>query len=138
MRPEVGQVISGKYRLTRLIGEGGMGSVFEATHEYLGSAVALKFLNSSLADRPGLVARFLQEARVSASIRSPHVVHVSDVDQTTNGLPYLVMELLEGESLQQALNRQGTLPMGTAMEYTVQILNGLEVAHAAAASSIGI
>lgn len=107
-----------------------MGSVFEATHEYLGSAVALKFLNPELAARPALVARFLQEARVSASIRSAHVVHVSDVDQTPEGLPYLVMELLEGESLQQCLNRCRKLPLGTALEYAVQILNGLEVAHA--------
>ncbi len=130
MRPEVGQIVGGKYRLTRLIGEGGMGSVFEATHEYLGSAVALKFLNPELAERPGLIARFLQEARVSASIRSPHVVQVSDVDQTVEGLPYLVMELLEGESLQHRLNREQKLPMGTALEYAAQILNGLEVAHA--------
>ncbi|MFW5739613.1 MAG: serine/threonine-protein kinase [Myxococcota bacterium] len=130
MRPEVGQIINGKYRLTRLIGEGGMGSVFEATHEYLGSAVALKFLNPILAERHGLVARFLQEARVSASIRSPHVVQVSDVDQTAGGLPYLVMELLEGESLQQVLNRMKKLPIGASLEYAVQILNGLEVAHA--------
>jgi serine/threonine-protein kinase len=107
-----------------------MGSVFEATHEYLGSAVALKFLNPELAERPGLIARFLQEARVSASIRSAHVVQVSDVDQTVEGLPYLVMELLEGESLQQRLNREQKLPMGTALEYAAQILNGLEVAHA--------
>lgn len=130
MRPEVGQLINGKYRLTRLIGEGGMGSVFEATHEYLGSSVALKFLNPLLAERDGLRARFLQEARVSASIRSPHVVQVSDVDQTPLGLPYLVMELLEGESLQQTLNQHGRLPLGTALEYAAQILNGLEVAHA--------
>jgi len=129
MRPEVGQIIVGKYRLTRLIGEGGMGSVFEANHEYLGSAVALKFLNPILASRPALVARFLQEARVSASIRSPHVVQVSDVDQTLEGLPYLVMELLEGESLQTCMNRCRTLPLGTALEYAVQILNGLESAH---------
>jgi eukaryotic-like serine/threonine-protein kinase len=130
MRPEVGQIINGKYRLTRLIGEGGMGSVFEATHEYLGSAVALKFLNPGLASRQGLVARFLQEARVSASIRSPHVVQVSDVDQSAEGLPYLVMELLEGESLQQAMNQNPRLPLGVALEYAAQILNGLEVAHA--------
>lgn len=129
MRPQVGEVINGKYRLLRLIGEGGMGSVYEARHEYLGSAVALKFLDPDLARRPGLVARFLQEARVSAAIRSPHVVQVSDVDQSGNGLPYLVMELLEGESLQRALARTGRLPIPTALEYAVQMLNGLEAAH---------
>jgi serine/threonine-protein kinase len=129
MRPQVGEVINGKYRLVRLIGEGGMGSVFEARHEYLGSAVALKFLDPLLAQRPGLVARFIQEARVSASIRSPHVVHVSDVDQTAKGLPYLVMELLEGESLQALLTRSPRLGLPTALDIAIQILNGLEAAH---------
>jgi serine/threonine-protein kinase len=131
MRPQVGEVISGKYRLVRLIGEGGMGSVFEARHEYLGSVVALKFLDPDLARRAGLVARFLQEARVSASVRSPHVVHVSDVDQSSNGLPYLVMELLQGESLQRLLSRSGRLPQNEALDVAVQILNGLEAAHSA-------
>jgi eukaryotic-like serine/threonine-protein kinase len=131
MRPQVGEVINGKYRLVRLIGEGGMGAVYEARHEYLGSAVALKFLDSELARRPGLVARFLQEARVSASIRSPHVVQVSDVDQSAAGLPYLVMELLEGESLQRVVSRSGKLPVETALDFAVQILNGLEAAHGA-------
>jgi serine/threonine-protein kinase len=131
MRPQIGEVINGKYRLLRLIGEGGMGSVFEARHEYLGSAVALKFLDSELAKRSGLVARFLQEARVSAAVRSPHVVHVSDVDQSSAGLPYLVMELLEGESLQKALARAGKLPVETALDFAMQMLNGLEAAHAA-------
>jgi serine/threonine protein kinase len=129
-RPSVGEIVNGKYRLMRLIGEGGMGSVFEAVHEYLGSAVALKFLNLELARRAGLVARFLQEARVSASIRSPHVVLVSDVDQTPDGLPYLVMELLEGESLQAVLTRSGRLPRATALDFAAQVLNGLEAAHA--------
>ncbi|MBI5535566.1 MAG: serine/threonine protein kinase [Deltaproteobacteria bacterium] len=131
MRPQVGEVINGKYRLVRLIGEGGMGSVFEARHEYLGSAVALKFLDPDLARRPGLVARFLQEARVSASVRSAHVVLVSDVDQSSNGLPYLVMELLEGESLQRMLSRSGRLPVNSALDIAVQMLNGLEAAHTA-------
>lgn len=107
-----------------------MGSVYEATHEYLGSVVALKFLNPEFARRGGLVARFIQEARVSASLRSPYVVQVSDVDQTPEGLPYLVMELLVGESLHAVIARAGRLPRAVALDFTVQILNGLEVAHA--------
>ncbi len=128
-RPQIGELINGKYRLVRLIGEGGMGSVFEARHEYLGTLVALKFLDTELAQRPGLVARFLQEARVSACIRSPHVTQVADVDQTSVGLPYMVMELLLGESLQHELERIVRYPLGIALDYAVQILNGLEVAH---------
>ena len=110
MRPAVGDVIGGKYRILRLIGDGGMGTVYEARHEFLETNVALKFLHSDLAKRAGLGSRFLQEARVSARIRSPHVTHVTDVDQTADGSPYLVMELLHGEPLQQAMDRHGTLP----------------------------
>ena len=85
MRPQQGDLINGKYRLVRLIGDGGMGSVFEARHEYLGTAVPLKFLHPELAARPGLVARFLQEAQLSATIKSHHIAHVTDIDQGEAG-----------------------------------------------------
>ena len=100
MDPQVGQLINNKYRLMRLIGDGGMGSVYEAKHELLGTHVALKFLHGMLARRKGLVERFLQEAQVSARIKSPHVVKVTDVDRTPDGLAYMVMEYVEGKSLQ--------------------------------------
>jgi serine/threonine protein kinase len=130
MGPSPGQVIGGKYRIVRLIGDGGMGAVFEARHEVLGSTVALKFLHPELVRRTGLAARFLQEARVSASIQSPHVTRVIDVDQTPDGAPYLVMELLIGESLQQMLDRHLKLPRDQVIDYALQILSGLEAAHA--------
>src|SRR6187401_3194948 len=96
---EVGQVISSKYKLLRLLGDGGMGSVYEAEHLRLGTHVAIKVLHSDLARRAGIAERFLQEARVSAQIRSPNVVQVTDVDRTPDGVAYLVMELLQGEPL---------------------------------------
>ncbi len=130
MRPAVGQLISGKYRLVRLIGDGGMGTVFEARHEVLGTGVALKFLHAELAKRTGLAQRFLQEARVSANIQSPHVTRVTDVDSTPDGTPYLVMELLSGESLQQLLDRKAKLRPDQAIDFTLQTLSGLEAAHA--------
>jgi protein kinase-like protein len=130
MRPVVGDVIGGKYRIVRLIGDGGMGTVYEAHHEFLETSVALKFLHADLAKRAGLGSRFLQEARVSARIRSPHVTHVTDVDQTADGSPYLVMELLHGEPLQQAMDRMGKLPPEQAVDFALQILSGLEAAHA--------
>ena len=130
MRPVPGDVIGGKYRIVRLIGDGGMGTVYEANHEILETTVALKFLHSELAKRAGLGSRFLQEARVSARIRSPHVTHVTDVDQTADGSPYLVMELLHGEPLQQAMDRRGKLPPEQAVDFALQILSGLESAHA--------
>ncbi len=130
MKPAPGDVIGGKYRIVRLIGDGGMGTVYEAHHEFLETSVALKFLHAELAQRAGLGSRFLQEARVSARIRSPHVTHVTDVDQTADGSPYLVMELLHGEPLQQAMDRRGKLPPEQAVDFALQILSGLESAHA--------
>jgi serine/threonine protein kinase len=130
MRPKPGDLISGKYRLIRLIGDGGMGSVFEARHEYLGTGVALKFLHPELALRPGLVARFLREARLSASIKSIHIARVTDVDQVNDGIAYLVMELLEGDSLTSLLEREKRLSLEMALDYTLQMLAGLEAAHA--------
>ena len=131
MRLDIGQIIQGKYRIVRFIGDGGMGSVYEARHEYLGTRVALKFLHPELAKRPGLVTRFLREGQVAATIRSPHIVQVLDVDRTESGSAYLVMELLEGESLQQFLERSPRVSVEVALDFTLQILAGLEVAHAA-------
>src|SRR5882724_4414286 len=93
---EIGQVVSSKYKLLRLLGDGGMGSVYEAEHLRLGTRVAIKVLHSDLARKAGLIDRFLQEARVSAQIKSAHVVSVTDVESTPDGVAYLVMELLQG------------------------------------------
>ncbi|HYO92880.1 MAG TPA: serine/threonine-protein kinase, partial [Polyangiaceae bacterium] len=125
-----GDLIAGKYRIVRLIGDGGMGSVYEARHELLGLPVALKFLHGELAKRPGLGARFLQEARVSATIQSTHVARVTDVDTAADGSPYLVMELLSGESLQRMLDRSRKLSRDLAVDFALQTLAGLEAAHA--------
>ena len=127
---EVGQILSGKYKLLRLLGDGGMGSVYEAEHLTLGTHVAIKVLHPDLARRTGIAERFLQEARVSAQIRSAHVVQVIDVDRTPEGVAYLVMELLQGEPLASVMRRERRLPVATACEYASQILQALEAAHA--------
>jgi serine/threonine protein kinase len=127
---EVGQVIDGKYKLLRLLGDGGMGSVYEAEHLGLGVRVAMKVLHAELSRKAGLNERFVQEARVSAQIKSAHVVHVTDVDRTPEGVAYLVMELLQGEPLSNVMRREKKLSVGTAAEYTNQILQALEAAHA--------
>ncbi len=124
-----GTLVNGKYRLGRLLGEGGMGSIFEARHEFLGTEHALKFLHPALSSRANVVARFVQEARVSANIKSPHVVSVSDVDQSPEGLAFLVMELLHGEPLSQRLAREPVLPASLALTIAVQVLLALEAAH---------
>ncbi len=127
---DIGSVVNGKYRLVRLLGDGGMGSVYEAVHAVLGTRVAIKVLHPELARRTGLVERFLQEARVAAQIRSPHVVQVTDVDRMADGHAYIVMELLEGEPLSGVLDRQRKLSTATACEYGLQVLQALEAAHA--------
>jgi len=126
----VGYLVSSKYRLVRLLGDGGMGSVYEAVHEVLGTHVAIKLLHPELAGRTGLIDRFMQEARVAAQIQSPHIVQVTDVDRTPEGIAYIVMELLQGEALSSVLERERKIPIPLACEYTKQILEGLEVAHA--------
>ncbi len=113
----------------RLLGDGGMGAVYEATHERLGTRVAIKVLHAEIASRPGIVDRFLQEARVSAQIRSAHVAQVIDVDRTPEGDAYMVMELLEGETLLALLERERKLSTGVASAFTLQILEALEAAH---------
>jgi serine/threonine protein kinase len=132
MTPRVNDLVRGKYRIVRLIGDGGMGSVYEARHEGLGSPVALKFLHPDLARRPGLAQRFAREARVSAAIQSPHVTRVTDVDLTEDGTPYLVMELLNGRSLGALLDGppEGRPSRDESVDFALQILLGLEAAHA--------
>lgn len=125
---DVGQSINGKYRIVRLIGDGGMGSVYEAHHQVLGVNVALKFLHSDLSEAFNLKERFLQEARVSATIQSPHIVRVLDVD-VFEGQPYLVMDLLKGEPLQRRMVQLGRLTVPQTLEYAQQILLGLQEAH---------
>jgi serine/threonine-protein kinase len=135
MPPRVGQVVNSKYRLLRHIGDGGMGSVFEARHENLGTTVALKFLHLEFTRKQGLVQRFLQEARASARIQSEHVVRVADVDQTAEGDVFIVLEYLEGQTLQalyEELYKSGRrLSYVDALSYAVQILDGVEAAHRA-------
>jgi serine/threonine-protein kinase len=125
----IGYVLHGKYRLARLLGDGGMGAVYEATHERLGTRVAIKVLHAELTSKPGIVDRFLQEARVSAQIRSAHVAQTMDVDRTPQGDAYMVMELLEGETLLALLERERKLSVGVACAFMLQILAALEVAH---------
>ncbi len=129
-----GQIVNGKYRVIRLLGDGGMGSVYEAHHEVLGTRVALKVLHPELS-RTGVARRFLQEARASARIESPHVVRVADADQTEDGLAFIVLEYLEGRTLgglYDELARDGQkLPFNDALDYAMQMFEGVEAAHAA-------
>jgi len=124
------RVLDGKYRLGRLIGEGGMGAVYEAEHEGLRARVAVKLLGEHGALDPKSVSRFRREARAMGAIRHENVVSVMDTGTDDEGSPYLVMELLEGESLAAVLRRERSLSPGLTCWIADQVLAGLEAAHA--------
>ncbi|MCB9596255.1 MAG: serine/threonine protein kinase [Sandaracinaceae bacterium] len=123
----IGTVLDGRYRLEALLGEGGIGQVFEATHLALGTAVAVKVLRPELADTELLRKRFEREARALTELSHPHIVAVTDVG-VSDGTPYLVMEKVEGRPLSSVL-RAGPLDPPRALELTRQILRAVGHAH---------
>jgi serine/threonine protein kinase len=125
----VGHVIAGKFRVERALGEGGMGYVVLATHLMLDERVALKFLRKEVMLQPDVVARFLQEARAAAKLKSEHVARVLDVG-VDDAMPYIVMEYLEGRNLEEILAARGPLPVNEAVELVVQAAEGISEAHA--------
>ncbi len=126
-----GSLLAGKYRVERVLGEGGMGIVAAATHELLGQRVAVKFLHAHVSLLPDFVERFHREAKAAAAIESEHVARVLDVGTLDNGAPYMVMEYLEGEDLNQLLERKGTFTVHESIEYILQACDALALAHAA-------
>ena len=124
--PQLGELVADKYRVLRVVADGGMGIVFEAHHELLGKSVALKFPLPELAHVPSIVERFLAEARLCARIENEHVVRVLDVSKL-DGLPYIVMELVSGVSLTAQLGAPWA--PGKAASFAIQILEGLEAVH---------
>jgi serine/threonine-protein kinase len=129
--PLLGQILGDTYEVTRMIGEGGMGRVYEARHVRLGRRFALKVLHTQFANDPESVARFRREATAAAAVASPHVAQVVDAHATRDGRPYLVSELLTGEELGTVLKREGSLEVGRAVAIARQVARGLAAAHAA-------
>ena len=128
--PNVGDTLGGKYRIIGRIGEGGMGVVFEAVHVRIQQRVAIKMLSPDVVDVPDVVSRFDREARAAGKLRNDNTVRVLDVD-TANGLPFMVMELLDGIDLGQLLEKNGALPIATAVDYVLQACAAMTEAHAA-------
>ncbi|MET0410041.1 MAG: serine/threonine-protein kinase [Polyangiaceae bacterium] len=127
----VGSVLAGKFRVERVIGQGGMGVVVEATNLSLEQRVALKFLLPRALREPGIAARFLREARAAARIRSEHVARVIDFGTLENSAPYIVMEFLEGRDLSKRLKQGGPLSVGEAALFLLQACEALAEAHGA-------
>lgn len=128
LQPQVGEVIAGKYRLDRVLGAGGMGMVFAATHMELDRLVAVKFVHAVYCQNPEVIARFVREARAVVKIESEHVAKVIDVGHTQSGAPYMVMEYLDGEDLSDVL-KMGPLSLTDAVDYVVQACAAMLEAH---------
>jgi eukaryotic-like serine/threonine-protein kinase len=120
----------GNYQAISLLGEGGMGAVYLAEHPGIGRRVAIKVLKSELDHDPQLLTRFLNEARAANAIRHPNIIEVLDSGTTERGASYLVMELLEGESLSARIRRLSRLDERSAIEIAMQTASGLGAAHA--------
>ncbi len=128
---EPGQVIDGKYRITRVLGAGGMGAVYEGENVRIGRKVAIKVLHAEAAHAPDLRRRFEREARVAAKIGSHNICDVIDLGDLPDGHAYLVMEYLEGETLEDILNREVRVRAHFIAPLVMQLLDGLSAMHGA-------
>jgi serine/threonine protein kinase len=125
----VGTVLEAKYEITRKIGQGGMGAVYEATHKLIGKRVAVKILLDKYAQKDQIVARLQQEARLASSIGHSNIIDITDIGQTKDGRMFVVMEFLEGESLGALIARSGRLEQQRALRIARQIASALGAAH---------
>ncbi len=127
---EIGDVLRDRYVVEEVIGEGGVGIVVAAHNLELDERVALKFLRNDVMGDADIVARFAHEAKAAVTIKSEHVARVFDVGSTPKGVPFLVMEYLDGHDLGSELAVRGSLPVREAVEYILQACDALAAAHA--------
>ena len=126
----IGIVLQGTYRIIRPLAEGGCGEVYLAAHTRLPGRFAVKLLHRSLVRDKDALSRFRQEAEITSSLRHPHIVQVFDFNVTDSGVPFLVMELLEGKLLSERVRAAGPLDPLTASNIIEQIAGALHAAHA--------
>ncbi len=129
--PLVGTIVDDRYEVVGVLGEGGMGTVYEVRHTTLGRRAALKALRADLAQEGELAARFLQEAQATAAIKHPSVVSILDFGRLRDARPYFVMELLSGQTVADAIHRGGPAPVAMAVAIGLRVAEALEAAHAA-------
>src|SRR3954463_1420569 len=129
--PLIGLTLRGTYRILSALDQGGMGLVFEAEHTRLRRRVAVKVLARHLTSDTQALARFNREAEIISQLDHPHIVQILDFDTTEQGEPYIVMELLKGESLSDRLERDGCLSIRDAARSVQQVASGLFAAHQA-------
>src|SRR5215204_5732642 len=126
----LGTTLSGKYRIDERLNEGGMGTVYRATHVLMDKTVAIKVLRPALAADEKIVARFSREARAASRISHPNALSVTDFGEDENGNVFLVMEFLSGKTLKQFIRDEGPLPLSRVVDITRQIGDALNAAHA--------
>jgi serine/threonine protein kinase len=126
----VGATLSGRYLITRKVGQGGMGAVYEATHMLIGKRVAVKVLLEKYARREAIVQRLEQEARLASSCQNEHIIDITDFGTTEDGRTFVVMEYLEGESMSECLARETRLPEQRILRIVSQAASALAAAHA--------
>ncbi len=122
-----GEILAGKYKIERILGQGGMGVVVAAMHLSLRQKVAIKFLLPGASKE--VVQRFLREARSAARLKSDHVARVIDVSELETGAPYMVMEYLEGNDLSRVLRKRGAFPIVDAVDFVLQACEAIAEAH---------
>ena len=125
-----GVTLAGKYRLGPVVGEGSFGTVFRAEHLGLGTEVAVKVLHPDLVGRRDVVDRFRREGMLTCRVQHPNAVQILDSDVSPGGLPFLVMELLEGPTAHERLQEWGRLPLDEAARILIPVCRALEAAHA--------
>ncbi|MFN0248853.1 MAG: protein kinase domain-containing protein [Kofleriaceae bacterium] len=126
----VGTTLSERYLVTKKIGQGGMGAVYEATHTLIGKRVAVKVLLEKYAQREAIVKRLKQEAQLASSIGNEHIIDITDFGTTQDGRTFVVMEFLEGESLAECLSRETSLGEQRILRIISQAASALAAAHA--------
>src|SRR4051812_24945837 len=127
--PLIGRVLSERDRILRKVGEGGMGTVYQAEHALIGKKIALKVLSPELTRRADLVARFLQEAKSASRIGHENVVDISDFGQSPEGVVYIAMEYLDGQDLAHVIKTDGQIAWPRGRPILMQIAKALRAAH---------
>src|SRR5512144_1913164 len=125
----VPQIVAGRFRIEGEIGTGGMGTVYRATHLGLDRTVAVKIIKSEFAADRDVADRFLREARTMAKLRHPHAAMIFDAGSLPDGRHFIIMEFVEGETLSQALAREGRFSPARAVQIATQVCDVLEEAH---------
>ncbi|HET8675611.1 MAG TPA: serine/threonine-protein kinase, partial [Blastocatellia bacterium] len=125
----IGSTIDGKYRIESKLGEGGMGAVYCATRLLIGDVVAIKVLHTEQVANQQAIERFRREAQAAARLKHPNVVTIHDFGVINKNLAYLVMELVEGESLRSIIKQHGPLTPSATAEIVSQVCAALEDAH---------